>query len=105
VTKRKAPEIHSSVRALAENLKAAGVEPSSPSTVWRVQSARARNLGLSLGRDGKLRPDRRIDTTQRDALILKLRAEGKSLRAIATEAGCSVGTVHRVINKKLENES
>lgn len=51
----------------------------------------------TVGRDGRMRPDRRCDTTGRDALIRQRRAEGKSVRAIAAEVSCSVGTVHRVI--------
>jgi DNA-binding NarL/FixJ family response regulator len=94
--------IHSSVRLLAENLKAAGMDNVSPSSVWRVgKSKRGRQMGLSLGRDGKLRPDRRFDTTRRDAEIIELHDQGVSMREIAAKVGCSVGTVHRVI-KKLE---
>jgi DNA-binding NarL/FixJ family response regulator len=94
-------DIHSSVRVVAEDLKAAGLD-TSPSTVWRVaKSARGRQIGLSLGRDGKLRPDRRFDTSQRDAEIYRLYVEDMSMREIAAKVGCSVGTVHRVI-KKLE---
>ena len=49
------------------------------------------------GLDGKIRPSRRYDTTDRDQTIRRLRAEGKPLRTIATDVGCSVGTVHRVL--------
>ena len=54
----------------------------------------------TIGLDGKLRPARRGDTTKRDQEILKLRMQGMSLRAIASKLGCSVGTVHRVIDKE-----
>lgn len=30
--------------------------------------------------------------------VLKLRAKGLSMRAIATQLGCSVGTVHRYVH-------
>ena len=53
---------------------------------------------LCRGLDGKWRPNRRFDTAERDARIVRAhRSEGKSMRAIAREAGCSVGTVHRVL--------
>ena len=52
-----------------------------------------------LGLDGKVRPSRRFDTTDRDARIRELRADGKSMRAIADEVRCSVGTVHRVLSR------
>jgi hypothetical protein len=106
--RKKTPDIHSSVRLVAEQLKKAGLE-TSPSTVWRVaKSARSQTVGLSLGRDGKLRPDRRLDTSERDAEIYRLYAKGDdlgsmSMREIAAKVGCSVGTVHRII-KKLEDE-
>ncbi|MEU2198721.1 helix-turn-helix domain-containing protein [Isoptericola sp. NPDC019482] len=53
-------------------------------------------VGRVMGLDGKVRPSRRFDTTARDQRIRELRDEGLSMRAIATEVGCSVGTVHRV---------
>jgi len=52
------------------------------------------------GLDGKVRPGRRVDTTARDEHIRALRAAGQSLRAIATQVGCSVGTVHRVLKSR-----
>jgi DNA-binding NarL/FixJ family response regulator len=55
---------------------------------------------MTIGLDGKLRPAQRLDTTKRDKKIMKLRAQGKSVRAIAAEVGCSVGTVHRIIRKE-----
>lgn len=39
-------------------------------------------------------------TAARHARIRELRAEGKSMRAIATEIGVSVGTVHYALNKQ-----
>lgn len=50
-----------------------------------------------LGEDGRVRPARRYDTTVRDQLIVEMRGQGKSLRAIADAAVCSTGTVHRVL--------
>jgi DNA-binding NarL/FixJ family response regulator len=55
--------------------------------------------GKCLGLDGKIRPNRRFDTTHRDRKIVLLRSSGKSLRAVAAEIGCSVGTVHRVLGQ------
>ena len=52
-----------------------------------------------LGLDGKWRPNRRVDNTSRDRNIVGLRATGRSMRDIAAEIGCSVGTVHRVISE------
>ena len=54
-------------------------------------------VGKVLGLDGKVRPHRRFDTTDRDARIRSLHADGLSMRTIASEVECSVGTVHRVI--------
>ncbi|MGX7678361.1 helix-turn-helix domain-containing protein [Jatrophihabitans sp. DSM 45814] len=53
----------------------------------------------SKGLDGKSRPTRRFDTSERDDRIRECRAAGMSYRAIATEVRCSVGTVYRVMNK------
>ena len=50
------------------------------------------------GRDGKIRPSRRYDTTERDETIRRLRADGRSILEIAQQVTCSVGTVHRVLN-------
>ncbi len=49
------------------------------------------------GRDGKVRPSGRADTGERDRQIHALHDAGKSLRAIAAEVKCSVGTVARVL--------
>jgi len=54
-------------------------------------------VSMKMGLDGKVRPSRRFDVTGRDEAILSARAAGGSIRAIAAEVGCSVGTVHRVI--------
>jgi DNA-binding NarL/FixJ family response regulator len=54
-------------------------------------------IGRSLGRDGKYRPKRRLDTRNRDDAIRRLRTEGASIRTIAAELDWSVGTVHRVL--------
>lgn len=56
-------------------------------------------VGMHRGADGKLRPGRRFDTTDRDAEIGGLHTAGRSMRAIASEVGCSVGTVHRVVSR------
>lgn len=50
------------------------------------------------GADGKSRPSRSFDTSHRDAWIREQRAAGRSIRAIATDGQCSVGTVHRVLS-------
>jgi transposase len=97
-----------SIRALAKRL---GV---SPTTVQRDLAAEYGDLEPTregelivpywVGLDGKARPARKFDTSGRDALIIRLRTEGKSLRAIATAAKCSVGTVHRV-TKSIETKN
>ena len=78
----------------------------SKSTVQRIVSShdevlpdgrRVVTVGRVMGVDGKVRPSRRIDTTDRDAEIWKRRADGESLRQIAEAVECSVGTVHRVL--------
>lgn len=54
--------------------------------------------GKCLGLDGKIRPNRRLDTSHRDRRIVELRvANRQSITAIANEMGCSVGTVHRTL--------
>jgi IS30 family transposase len=94
--------VSESIRAIAS---AKGV---APSTVLRRRQRRDEyqpdddgmiTVGMTLGLDGKIRPDRRINTTERDKRIRKLHREGQSIRAIAADVGCSVGTVHRVISK------
>jgi transposase len=93
---------HPSIRAAAKKLRV------SPTTVHRMRQSITDyqpdndgmvTVGMSRGLDGKLRPDRRFDTTDRDKRIRKLHREGQTMRGIANEIGCSVGTVHRVINK------
>jgi DNA-binding NarL/FixJ family response regulator len=42
---------------------------------------------------------RKAATAVREQSIMALRQEGKSLRAIAAEVGCSASTVSRVVNK------
>lgn len=49
------------------------------------------------GLDNRKRPSRPLDTAERDARIIELFRDGESTRAISANAGCSVGTVHRVI--------
>jgi DNA-binding NarL/FixJ family response regulator len=97
---QRTPDIHDSIRLVAERLQEAGLEKVSPSSVWRVEKTkRGRQMGLSRGRDGKLRPDRRSDTSRRDDEIYQLHTDGMSMREIAAKVGCSVGTVHRIIKK------
>lgn len=62
---------------------------------WRAEMG----LVKMTGKDGKVRMNHQNADLQnaRNALILRLRAEGRSVRNIASEARCSVGTVHRVI--------
>jgi hypothetical protein len=92
-----------SVRAIASATYALGV-PASPTTVLKIlhhlnppndQGMIRASVGFGL--DGKTRLNRRVDTTERDTRIRDLRSGGKSMRAIAAEVGCSVGTVHRII--------
>lgn len=91
-----------SIRAVAS---AKGV---APATVHRRRQRRNAyqpdsdgmvTVDMTKGLDGKLRPSRQVDTTDRDKRIRKLHQEGRTMRAIAAEIGCSVGTVHRVISK------
>lgn len=89
-----------SIRATAQAL---GV---SPTTVLKVLHEATTNADGTIkvsnvkGLDGKYRPNRRYDITERDEQIRALRDTGQSVRAIAKEVGCSVGTVHRVISKE-----
>lgn len=71
----------------------------SPSTVqrWATADNPADARADVIGLDGKRRPGARYNTAGRDALILQRRADGLSVRAIASETGWSVGTVHCVI--------
>jgi IS30 family transposase len=73
---------HVSVRRAAELLDV------NPSTIQRRRAREA------------WRPRRALDDhdrATRDAAILTARADGASVRTIAADLGCSVGTVHRVI--------
>jgi DNA-directed RNA polymerase specialized sigma24 family protein len=88
-----------SIRSAADIL---GLSPSTVARRRQRQDTADAGDGMApfrrlLGRDGKHRPSRRFDTTARDLRILALRHIGWSVRAIAGEVGCSVGTVHRVI--------
>jgi IS30 family transposase len=75
----------------------------SPSTVMQILHEQSDLgggrfvLGTTVGLDGRARPDRRYDTSERDRRIEQLREAGKSVREVAREVGCSVGTVHRVL--------
>lgn len=67
---------------------------------------------IGLGRVGAIHPgtveqrktDRRkkkaAETAERDRIILHRHADGLTYQQIATEAGCSVGTVHNVLAKR-----
>ncbi len=54
------------------------------------------------GSDGIRRPARREDTTERDNLIIRLRNQGLTHRAIAEQAGCSQMTARRVVQRARE---
>ena len=76
------PLAYLSVRRAAEVLH---VDPST------IQRRRAREEHI---------PRRALDSTaraERDLAILTMRAAGESIRTIAAELGCSIGTVHRAI--------
>jgi DNA invertase Pin-like site-specific DNA recombinase len=87
-----------SVRAIAS---ATGISPTTvlkilhllnpPDQYGMIHASKARGL------DGKVRLNRQVDTTDRDARIRELQRAGKPVRAIAAETECSIGTVHRVL--------
>jgi IS30 family transposase len=89
-----------SVRALAAML---GISPTTVMSDIKSADGYAPNedgmieVGKVMGIDGKVRPSRRIDTSRRDTLIRELFTAGHSMRSIALQVGCSVGTVHRTI--------
>jgi DNA-binding NarL/FixJ family response regulator len=59
--------------------------------------------GYVVGLDGRLHPSHPLtepERSERTKAILKLRGQGKSVRAIAAELGLSVGTVHRTIQQQ-----
>jgi hypothetical protein len=62
-----------------------------PDQYGMIHASKARGL------DGKVRLNRQVDTTDRDARIRELQRAGKPVRAIAAETECSIGTVHRVL--------
>jgi DNA-binding NarL/FixJ family response regulator len=77
-----------------------GVSPSTiAKMVRKAEEGQRPQVKMIMGRDGKMRPDRRYDITARDALIVDLRSAGFLMREIASEVSCSVGTVHRVISR------
>jgi DNA-binding Lrp family transcriptional regulator len=91
-------DVGMSVRAIAS---ATGI---SPTTVLKIvhaltdQDDGTIRAWMARGLDGKTRLNRLVDTTDRDARIVSAyRSDGKTMRAIAREVGCSVGTVHRVL--------
>lgn len=55
-----------------------------------------------LGRDGKLRPSRRLNTNARDVDFVRRRLAGQTFRQISAETGWSIGTIHRVIGGDIE---
>jgi transposase len=87
-----------SLRTLAKQY---GVSPSTIAKMVRKaeQDFEQQQPKLIMGRDGKRRPDRRYDTSTRDAKIIGLRLEGYSLRQIASEVSCSIGTVFRIVRR------
>jgi DNA-binding NarL/FixJ family response regulator len=56
-------------------------------------------VGLD-GRNHPAHPLTELERSERTEAILKLRKQGKSVRAIAAELGLSVGTVHRTVQKE-----
>ncbi|TAJ49663.1 MAG: hypothetical protein EPO52_01505 [Herbiconiux sp.] len=91
-----------SIRALAKMIQ------SSPTTVmkmrkdlddWHPDENGRIQVRTVRGLDGKLRPGRRFDTTERDDNIRLRRSSGQTIRAIADAVGCSVGTVHRILKE------
>ena len=89
-----------SVRAIATALRV------SPTTVlkilhlWNAPDQDGMITATKItGLDGKVRLSRQVDTSARDSQIRELRAAGRSLRSIAAEVECSIGTVHRVLKR------
>jgi hypothetical protein len=92
-------------RALSEPLPSpAGVQvrqvPSELPTPERQPAVRVRRDPAQwiTGLDGKHYP-RRTGGIRRDRQIVLLRSGGTPIRSIASEVGCSVGTVHRVLSQ------
>lgn len=86
----------------AAGMSVRGIAPAtgaSPTTVVKILHLLIEEPAETVtGLDGKKRPARRRDTTERDArIVTAYRDEGKTMRVIAREVGCSVGTVHRVL--------
>lgn len=96
------PEEVRSIRGIARTM---GMSPTTIHKVMRETRPDPDEDGMIehwpvLGLDGKRRPNRRFNTDARDEQIRALREEGRSVRAIAAELGCSVGTVHRVVKTR-----
>lgn len=76
-----------------------------------VRKHTARELGERFGRSPRTirriiaqeRSEFLAQARERGQRIVKLREEGMSMRAIADEVGCSVGTVHRHIKANKES--
>jgi transposase len=85
-----------SSRLAAEQL---GVHPSTI-TRWRRLESHSEPTWV-ISRNGHRYPGRRVDTTERDARIRRMRAQGAIMRVIAQEVGCGIGTVHRVLSDSL----
>lgn len=94
-----------SIRAVAQTL---GMSPTTVLKLSRQANSPDENgmifVGTCVGLDGKIRPSRRFDTTDRDERIRELRDAGQTVRAIAADVGCSVGTVHRIIRGACTDE-
>jgi DNA invertase Pin-like site-specific DNA recombinase len=88
-----------SIRAIAS---ATGCSPTTVHKYLTQLFAAGDTVGSKMkkGRDGKSRPSRRIDTSERDAEIIKLRQDHHTLTEIADLTNCSVGTAHRVLKSQ-----
>lgn len=88
-----------SIRAVASAL---GV---SPTTIQKYLLLDTTNddgsieVPMRRGIDGKVRPGRQFDTSHRDQQIWAMHDDKLTIRQIASAAGCSPGTVHRVLKK------
>ncbi|MFD8880892.1 helix-turn-helix domain-containing protein [Corynebacterium xerosis] len=75
-----------------------------------VRKHTARELGERFGRSPRTirriiaqeRSEFLAQARERGQRIVELRAKGMSMRAIADEIGCSVGTVHRYVKESRE---
>jgi len=69
----------------------------------------AEGTGLSTATIERWTSEPRADylarANEKRARVKELRAKGLSMRAIAAEIGCSVGTVHRYVKEAEENKT